>query len=395
MDNIIFTKEYIEPKTPYNILSVCVFQMKKSYKKSNTYISGLKYTIDNISRSLPNFYLRVYYDKSIEKSPQWMKVINYAKTKPKVQLVKFEHPWFIDSEGYHLGTFGTVVRLFPLFSNDEPNLRTILVGDVDFNEEMFPYWRKTYEIFKASKSQVHMYDRKCNHVSERVVRIVKLLDLPFSPFLNSFWSKMRFPKTILDTFLKCMHDGKNVNTAIGCKEVDIFITKTDYSKVKKANQMEVQKFMYGIDEICLLKMLRYVLDSKIVYSYHTFPDILLPFRDAYTVNADLMKTPEHEELLKRIMTKYYNSKLSSSDNYTILYGAVNHTNRNYNPKAPKEHIEIASLFARNAVELYKDLLKTGYKQYTFRKDVLQCACTHTLSPYGMTLTTINPNKNKK
>lgn len=393
MDSIVFRKEYIEPKTPYNIMSVCVFQMKKSYKNSYAYISGLKSTIDNLSRVLPGFYLRVYYDNSIAKSPKWMKVIEYARKKTKVQLVKFEHPWFMDSDGYHFGTFGTIVRLFPVFSNDEPNLRTILVGDVDYNENMFPYWKTTYKVFNESKSQVHMYERRCSHLSERVKKVVQLLNVPFSPYLNSLFTKIRFPKTMLDTFLKCMHDGKNVNATLGCKEIDVFINKTDHSKVRQINKMEAQKFMYGIDEICLLMMLKYVIDSKIIYSYHAFPDISLPFR--YTDDVNTINTSEHEYLLKRIMLKHYNTDLSPAENYKKLNDILHiQYNTYFNPKAPKGDTKLMAYFSRNAIALFKELSEKDYAKYKLRQDIVKCVSSNNLSMNGMTLIVVNPNKTK-
>ncbi len=370
MDKFVFETNYVAPSQPYNIMSVCVFQMKKSYKKIDTYVYGLKYTADTLPKVLPNFYLRVYYDQSILNNPKWLKVIDHIKTNPKVQLVKFTHPWFVDEDGYHLGTFGTLVRLYPLFSNDESNLQTILIGDVDFNEDMFPYWRNTYKIFKNSLSQVHMYERKCNHHAERVQRIVKYLNLPFSPFLNSFWSKIRFPKELLDTFLMCLHDPSKINS---CDVVNIFVNETDYSKVKKANQMERQKVMYGIDEICLLMMLKHVMTNKTLFSYHTFPDLLIPFREAYIENPTLVDTKEHIYLVKQIMKEHYNDKKTSAENYNFMYKTLNAYSSVFNPKAPKGDVKLIAYFTSNLMKLYSSILSNGYKEYKLRGDLLKCA----------------------
>lgn len=386
MNEIVFEKQYTEPKKSYNIISVCVFAMKKGYKKSDTYINGLKYTVVNFQKYLPEFHLRIYYDKSIENDAKWSKVLKYAEKHKRVQLVKFHHPWFVDSDGYHSGTFGTIVRLFPLFSNNnEPHLKTILIGDVDFNEEMFPYWRNTYKLLKVSKSQVHMFARNCNHLNERVKRIVKLLDLPISPFLNSFWSKIRFPYELLDTFLKCMHDGQNINATIGCKEVDIFLTKTDYSKVKKANKMEVQKFMYGIDEICLLMMVKHIITTRIAFSYHTFPDLLIPFREAYTTNPALVNTPKHKQIIKLIMDKYYDDAKTTYENFTFMYLILNSYVNYLQPQ--KINTQMMAYFAKNIKTVYASLLDSKYKQLHLCKELLQCVTKNSFS--NMTLVVPN------
>ena len=355
MEHFVFDKQYTTPNKRYNILSVCVFQMKQPYKKVDTYIQGLKYTAETLPKTLPNFYLRVYYDNSVLSNPKWKNVLTHIQKNPKVQLVKFEHPWFVDNDGYHQGTFGTLVRLYPLFSKDETNLDIVLIGDVDFNNGMFSYWKNIYKVFKKSKSQVHMYERRCNHLVERVIRIVKHLNLPFSPYLNSFWSKIRFPYELLDNFLQCLHSlhGKDV-----CKEIDMFVNETDYTKVKKANQMEKQKVMYGIDEICLLMMLNFIITNKIPYSYHTFPDLLIPFREAYIENPNLVNTEEHKHIIQEIMKEYY----------ALLYKKLN----NYS-NIPKGDVEMVNYLTNNLKQVYGKIISQGYKKYHLRGDLLRCA----------------------
>lgn len=375
MNKIVFEKQYKEPQTPYNIVSVCVFVMKKGYKKNDIYSDGLQYTIQNIKKFLPDFYLRVYYDSSIEQDDKLVQIINDAKKNSKVQLVKFHHPWFVGDNGYHLGTFGTIVRLFPLFSNDEPNLKTIFVTDIDYNEGMLPFWRTTYNVFKNSKSQVHMFARECNHLNERVKNIVKHLDLNISPFLNFFWSKVRFPSKMLDTFLKCLHRD---NMKRGdCQEIDIF-SKTDFSKVKKANKMDKQKMMYGIDEICLLMIVKYIIKNKIPYSYHTFPDLLIPFRDAYAVDSKLVNTAEHKELIMKMMKSYYNHKQTPQQNFNTMYMLLNTYDNYFFPLTGKKLKMFVSL-TNQVKNVYKTILYKDYKKYKLDKDTVQCVYDSTLT----------------
>lgn len=377
MNNIVFDKQYKEPSTSYNIVSVCAFVMKKGYKNNDIYSNGLKYTINNFSRFLPDFFLRIYYDSSVEQDGNFMSVLKDAKKNKKVQLVKFHHPWFVDENGYHLGTFGTIVRLFPLFTNDEPNLNTIFITDIDYNEGMLPFWHKTYMFFRNSKSQVHMFARECNHLNERVRNIVKYLDINISPFLNFFWSKVRFPSNILDTFLKCLHDGKNINVNKGCQEIDIF-SKTDFSKVKKANKMDKQKVMYGIDEVCLLMIVKYVVDTKTPYSYHIFPDLLIPFRDAYAVEHQLVKTQEHKEIITKMMGMYYNYKQTPQQNFNTMYLLLN-TYDSYFLPLTKDRLKMFMYLTNNVRKVYKTILYKDCKKYKLNEDTVKCVYNSTLT----------------
>ena len=370
MDKIIFKKEYKEPRHRYNILSVCLFIMKKSYKTNNVYVEGLEYTLRNFEKVLPNFYLRIYYDSSIELDERLINLLKEARQIPKVQLVKFEHPWFKNEHGHHLGTFGTLVRLFPLFGNKEPNVKIVLVVDIDYNNDIFPYWKNTYKIFKKSSSQVHMYAKDCAHLEERVQSIVKSLNLNISPFLFSFWSKLRFSVKLLDTFLKCLHDGKDIDTTIGCKVVDIFVQKVDYDKVKQANKMEKQKIMYGIDEVCMLMLIKHIIDKKIPYSYHIHPDILAPFRYAYAIDNTLVNSHEHKALIKRMMQKYYDNKKSPSHNYYKMYSVIN--TYDFMSSMNKEIMRLKRYYSKNIRNIYETILVRDYEKYKLNKDIVMC-----------------------
>jgi hypothetical protein len=377
MNEIVFEKQFQEPKTPYNIVSVCVFVMKKGYKTNDIYSDGLQYTIKNINKFLPDFFLRIYYDSSIEQDDKFVRIIKDAKKNSKVQLVKFYHPWFIGDNGYHLGTFGTIVRLFPLFSNDEPNLRTVFVTDIDYNEGMLPFWRKTYDYFKNSKSQVHMFARECNHLNERVKHIVQKLDLNISPFLNFFWSKVRFPSSMLDTFLKCLHTGTNVNIKKDCQEIEIF-SKTDFSKVKKANKMDKQKMMYGIDEVCLLMIVKYIIDKQFPYSYHIFPDLLIPFRDAYAVDSKLVNTPEHKDIIIKMMRTYYNHKNTPRQNFNVMYLLLNTYDSYFFPLTGQKLKMFVNL-SNQVKNIYKTILFKDYEKYKLNESTVKCVYDSTLT----------------
>jgi len=355
-----------------------MFIMQKSYKDIQTYIDGLQYTLDNFTKYLPDFYLRIYYDASVEQDENLISLFKEARQHEKVQLVKFVHPWFANKQGYHLGTFGTIVRLYPLFDNAEPNLKTVLIGDVDYNDGMFPYWQNTYKFFKKSRSQVHMFARDCNQLNERVKKIVDYLNISISPFLNSFWTKIRFPSIIMDTFLKCLHDETHFDSKEGCEEVKLFLTKTDFDKVKKANRMDKQRMMYGVDEICLLILVKHVINNSIPYSYHVFPDLLIPFRDAYANDSKLINTQEHKDIIKQMMKKYYNHHKSTHYNFNSMYIFLN-TYDTYLLPLAQDKKKLLAYFTNNIRDVYKHNLCKNYETYSLAKDTVFCVYNSTLT----------------
>lgn len=49
-----------------HLISVSVFQMRHSYRKITKYTNGLTKLANIVKEELPNFVLRIYYDKSMK-----------------------------------------------------------------------------------------------------------------------------------------------------------------------------------------------------------------------------------------------------------------------------------------------------------------------------------------
>jgi hypothetical protein len=378
MNDLQLKKEYTEPSSknyPYNILSVCIFDMKNPYtSKENKYTIGMKYTLDHFQKYLPRFYLRVYYDHSIVNSSKWTSILKELRSHPRVQLVKYFHPSFIGQDGLHLGTFGTIIRMIPVFVKD-PGVECVLIGDIDNNSEMFRYWKPTYYTFIKSKCAVHFLQRWCTSFCERLKHCTTLYNLPFAPLLNSFWinvSKFTFPMKILDEFMTCIkhsHESDNLNKK-SCEDVNAFVHDTDHNKTIKKVQIDSGPFLYGIDEICLLRMLSYVIKSRRAYSYHSFPDLLIPFKEIYRINVNLVNTPEHIELIANMMGRYYNNK---DNNWRNLYALINqytiYLYKSSDPNKMKQMVYISN----NIKRVYKQIVKEGKAEfYGLDANLLEC-----------------------
>ena len=117
MDKFELTRYYEEPKEKYNIISVSIFQMSQGYKGIKKYTEGLDNLIDKYDLFLPNFYLRIYYDETID-NVNWDYVLNKARKHKFCQLIKFSHPWFKSEKG-HYGVFGTLARSIPIFEENK------------------------------------------------------------------------------------------------------------------------------------------------------------------------------------------------------------------------------------------------------------------------------------
>jgi hypothetical protein len=370
MNEIQLTRQFVDPPGKYDILSVCLFRMKKSYKRPLLYTKGLEYTVKNLRTYLPNFYIRIYYDKSVEHE----QVIRGLRNNGIVQLVKYHHPWFADADGYHPGTFGTIVRLFPLF-NKEGNVNIVLVGDIENNEIMFPFWKTILEFFRGSPSQVHMLERSCSSTAERTKKVFAMHKLPFSPFLNSFWSKISFPPEMLQGFFECIRDSALRLRDPLCADVKLFVHDTDHVKVNKTHtDAGEHAFMYGIDEICLLRMFEYVQSNGMCYSFHTFPDIMLPYKEAYKANlSSIMKDPLHQALAKEFLGKYYDPGVDEYTNFSQLFHLLSDWETFFTNYDNMEKLAYLSVRTKG---IYKDMLRKGtYSKYGLHADTLKCVAS--------------------
>lgn len=366
MDQFQLKKHYVEPVGQYNIVSVCAFKMKLGYKAMKAYVNGLRYLISHLNDYLPNFYLRIYYDRSIESDSEWEDVWLKMATSENVQPVEFCHPWFSDDGIYHAGTFGTLVRLLPLFDSD-PKVKVIVISDIDVPAGMFQYWQRVNANFENNKSRVLMFGRFCSYLQERVRKIAELTGLAITPYLNSLWSKERFPKEIMDSFLKCLHVGDLIKD-VKCRDVDVFFNEVDRSKIKQSQRMGDEKITYGVDEMFLLRLINHLIENKIPHSYDLMPYTIIPLKVFYDLNPIALETQPHIELIQKIMEEYYNDKASTAENFKQIHDLLFVYKTYLNPT--KEEKILTDYFSQNIIKIMKNdhLEKMG-----FDPDLVNCA----------------------
>ena len=322
LKNLTLAKYYDEPNNKYNIISVSVFRLATNYKPMFLYYSGLRKLIDITPQYFEGYYLRIYFDDSIIKpnydndeinneiKEQWLPLIEYAKMKSHVQLVKYHHSDFTYGLG-HSGLFGTMVRFIPLFDYDiNNNVNIVYVADIDIFEELkLGLWNSINQLFSQfikSKSKLHFRTKYCYYTENRFYRSGTELYTWRVIFAGTIISKMKFPKYLLDNFIECMKKDKAERKGTGCEKINKFlnIEYEGYRTEDKIKLMSITDFIYGIDEFFMnTDFMKYIFDNKINFSTSVYPDIVRSIYRIYVKYESSFKANKsvYVELMKKIM----------------------------------------------------------------------------------------------
>ena len=80
---------------------------------------------------LPDFFLRLFIDDTIYTDSNIMDYLNKIKG---IQLVHYSCQNFI-ANGFHRGTFGTLVRFFPMFDFKNNDAEHVIITDIDWHND--------------------------------------------------------------------------------------------------------------------------------------------------------------------------------------------------------------------------------------------------------------------
>jgi len=139
-----------EPTAPYAILCYSLFYnpnylrhyhgrptVNIAKKRQLRFLYALTTNIENADMGFipAHWKFRIFYDDSLLKfehkgKKPWQLFFQKYKRHPKVQLVKYDCPGFRTETGFHIGLFGTIMRLKPLFEKD-PLVKMIVLCDAD------------------------------------------------------------------------------------------------------------------------------------------------------------------------------------------------------------------------------------------------------------------------
>jgi hypothetical protein len=98
-------------KRQKHLLSLSIFKIKGPYRPFEKYIRFLDRLLNHVYNNKSNFDIRVYFDDSCSK--ELKPIIDKYKN---VEFYKFNYPP-LRIGPYHDGTFGSLIRLLPIFEN--------------------------------------------------------------------------------------------------------------------------------------------------------------------------------------------------------------------------------------------------------------------------------------
>lgn len=319
----------LDYSTKKNIVSVVFFKMKDSgYKSFERYVQGIQYLSKYIARKLPNFKIRLFIDNTIHEDKE---IMSYLQKFNNIELVLFDCPGY-KYNNFHRGTFGTLIRFFPMFDFENNDANHILICDIDWRshkdiEERFRIYN-TYQILKKNNylDNLHLFiDGTLNHLGEKYIYLEELKTV--CPYLIGGYiiNTKKIPNKVIEDFIPKVDTTENILSNYKNKE------KTLIAKSQN------KKFIYGIDEYFLNKILVPFLEkNKLEFGakikFGITDPIYYKLFEPTTEDSFAMreKIPEKDEkILKEIFSnvlnniddfKYTNIKdaFSFMDNYTYF-----------------------------------------------------------------------------
>ena len=374
MNEFILTKYYTEPTEKYNLISTVIFKLKNSYKSFNHYLDGLELLLDDFQKHFPDFYLRLYYDDSIsdlsvsesmEITDRFTEIITKHKDNKFIQLVHYEHPWFVSNK-IHIGLFGTIVRLLPFFNEDNTNI--VLSAEIDITNNFFILYKNMYTDFKLANAKILFMTRQCYHLRPRYTAVSKHLKINYMPYIGTMWISGKLPKYIINDFLNCIHKNKLDES---CSYLKIFVDNLDKNTSRgkiDSNKPLIEKILhFGIDEIFAANIIAYLITNKIPYMIDLLPALTFVLDDTYGDTDDIINEKIHSDFIKQILKQHYDTNKSVRENFNQMKKSLlfNYTFR------PKNKYD--KFIIRNTIKELMMLLKNSqYKKMGFDEDNFQC-----------------------
>jgi hypothetical protein len=291
------------------IVSTVFFKMKDSgYKPFSRYMMGIKYLANTIKKLLPDFVLRLFIDDTIYRDSNIMDYLNNIKD---IQLVHYSCQNFI-ANGFHRGTFGTLVRFFPMFDFKNNDADHVIITDIDWHNDRNVENRmriiRTYNNLKKNKklNNLHVFiDSSFTHMGKLYTYLKKLKMIAPMIIAAEILSTVKTNHKILETYLLELDKTNKI-----CSN---YSQDIDYLCKKSKNK----KFVFGIDEYFLNNVfIQYLEENKLEFGiriHFTMTNIIY-----YKLfkNYDTNKlSDELSEKDKIILKKFFNYILKDIDNY--------------------------------------------------------------------------------
>ncbi len=269
-----FTFKYLQKinTSKYDILiSTSLFMMKCPYKNfEQYYIEPFYKWIEKIPK---NAYVRLYVDESVIDKPEFKELYDKKISNLEIIFYQFNDFYITDKDydgsvcpkyekyisekpsGYtgHDGTFGSIVRLLPLYSEYRPqNIKYVWITDIDLAYKAFNY--KYINNLKKNNAFVSFFSKSCYNKPWTNIEIKH----PVFAGRIIMNTKVKLNKKDFFTFLKDVRENKYRSVY---DEITIHYSSKD-REVK-----DVKWFPVGFDELFINKYLQpiFMKLKRIIY----------------------------------------------------------------------------------------------------------------------------------
>ena len=207
-----------------NVLSCSFFATADSYREFEKYQAHLKEFLEQQKQFNEfKFELRIYTDDSGSEF-----ALEASKNYDNVSVYHYDCPIFRNGK-WHVGMFGSICRLLPLFEK----LDLVWISDIDI-----PLRFLNPSILEHLDNETPIY------IDTRVCNATRKFGRRFPVILHKFISRLQFPSFLLTRFLIDLHEGREQHAI-------------EYMNEKNKSKPQ-SKVPYGIDEYFM---------NTIIYEY--------------------------------------------------------------------------------------------------------------------------------
>jgi hypothetical protein len=350
----IITEQIIKSDFKTNKLVSCsLFRQLKVDKSPIKYYNGLRDLIKIINKYFSDFVIRVYIDLSVIYNTdgsiydEGVKLLKELKRNPKVEVFVYRCSDFALNNYYHDGTFGSLVRLLPLF--EKSKYKIVWHSDLDLSEpEIIGSTKKYLPEFLKGNADLYVRSFTCyptkwipaNHV--------------FNIVNYEIISKIKYPKKLLTNYLEDIKNGNYKN-------------KINIIKWKHRTQNKTTLMPYGIDELFTNTILyNYIMKHKVkvfvvndinLYSFMNKFKYYKEFKHLLTKDNMLLITKMYKE-------KDHKERLITFNKLNKIYKKIG--NKLLKNNTLKHNKEIDKRYLVDCYEKYeKNIHKLTPPEFTF------------------------------
>ena len=337
----------IDYKKKKNLISTCFFKMAGGgYKSFSKYLNGIQYLSKYVEKEMKDFTLRVFIDHSIYNDKGIMDKLKKCKN---IELVIYQCPNYQINGNKHKGTFGTIVRFFPMFNFKNNDSDVVIISDIDFDSynnvvNKMDTIKSSYEELKKNNRLNELYFLIWGRLFHDALHNKFFYKNKIIPYALA-WKIINIKKMdgeVIINYLKKIEESENI-----------------LSNYKTPKKVKNSKFIFGIDEYLLnhnIKdyvfnkefgvKLKYSLTDNIFFLKNKKNPIYKRFLEYVLEGSDKIKNYKdlYDLLDKYVWIEYSNKKLTTTQiniffRIYIFYMSIYH-NKKYIKYFNKDFLDI-------------------------------------------------------